>query len=97
MSNPKKKWPKSKGKAKNDHFVELLLNVVVEYKIKKTAENVDWELGLEIKPISIETITCLFAMFSFWSAKSTRCTGFELLRHRFQIVFKRIRRQHGST
>ncbi|CAB4033892.1 Hypothetical predicted protein, partial [Paramuricea clavata] len=45
----KRKSTKSKGKAKNDNFVwtddevELLLNVVVEYKVKRTAENVDWE------------------------------------------------------
>ncbi len=40
---------------------------------------------LEIRPISIETITCLFVMFSLWSAESMRCPRFELLRHRFQM------------
>ncbi len=40
---------------------------------------------LEIRSISVKTVTCLFAMFSLWSVESTRCTGFELLRHRFQM------------
>ena len=49
MSNTKEKSNKSKNKNKNENFVwtddevELLLNVVVEYKVKRTAENVDWE------------------------------------------------------
>ena len=48
MSNSKEKATKSKVKAKNDNFVwtddevEVLLNVVIEYKVKRTAENVDW-------------------------------------------------------
>jgi hypothetical protein len=49
MSNPKEKATKGRGKAKNDNFVwtddevELLSNVVVEYMVKRTAENVVWE------------------------------------------------------
>ena len=48
-SNSKEKATKSKAKAKNgnlvwtDDEVELLFNVVIEYKVKRTAENVDSE------------------------------------------------------
>ena len=95
MSNSKEKATKSKAKAKNDNFVwtddevELLLNVVIEYKFKRTAENVDWESSLFIRHVFINGR----------SAESTRWTRFELLRHRFQIVFKfiRIRRPHGDA
>ena len=44
--NSKQKATKSKAKAKNDNYVwtddevELLLNVAIEYKVKRTTENV---------------------------------------------------------
>ena len=60
MSNSKEKATKSKVKAKNDNFVwtddevEVLLNVVIEYKVKRTAENVDWESCISNYPDILE-------------------------------------------
>ena len=60
MSNSKEKATKSKVKAKNENFlwtddeVEVLLNVVIEYKVKRTAENVDWESCISKYPDILE-------------------------------------------
>ena len=49
MSNSKEKFTKTQAKNKNENFfwtddkVELFLNILVEYKVKRTAKNVDWE------------------------------------------------------